>query len=203
MRLVALAIVLGGCAHHSEARLDPRLVLRAWSEAIAHDDPHTAYGLLSSSLKSRLSEPDFIVQWKAAPAELTTQLDALRSSTLDRQAALRQRDGRALVAVFESGAWRLAAPRPSDDGADSPAEALRRLVDALDARDFDAILRQLAEPLRSSLESALQDRLEKLRAAVKKGGIDATADHARILYDSRYHIDLIQENGRWRVRDFN
>src|SRR5437588_513634 len=84
-----------------------------------------------------------------------------------------------------------------------PQEALRRLIDALDARDFDAVLRVLAEPLRTSLEQALSDRLEKLRTSVKKGGIEASGDHARIRYDSRYHIDLIQENGRWRVRDFN
>jgi hypothetical protein len=76
-------------------------------------------------------------------------------------------------------------------------------VDALDARDFDAVLRILADPLRSSLEGALSDRLEKLRASLKKGGIESTGDHARIRYDSRYHIDLIQENGRWHVRDFN
>jgi hypothetical protein len=203
MRLVALAIVVVGCAHHPTARLDPQLTLHAWSEAIAHNDPHTAYALLSSSLKSRLSESDFTLQWKAAPAELSEQQDGVRTATVNRQAAVHQRDGRALVLARENGLWRLAGPRPSDEGAETPEEALRRLIDALDARDFDALLRVLAEPLRSSIEQALSDRLEKLRASVKKGGIEASGDHARIRYDSRYHIDLIQENGRWRVRDFN
>jgi hypothetical protein len=203
MRLAGLAILAVGCAHHPAARLDPQLGLRAWSEAIAHNDPHTAYALLSSSVKSRVGESDFTLQWKAAPAELSDQQDSLRAATVNRQAAVHQRDGRALVLVREDGLWRVASPRPRDEGADSPEEALRRLVDALDARDFDAVLRVLAEPLRSSLEQALGERLEKLRASIKKGGIEASGDHARIRYDSRYHIDLIQENGRWRIRDFN
>ncbi len=203
MRALTLAILLVGCAHHHDPRVDPALTLRAWSEAIGHDDPHTAYMLLSSSLRSRLSEADFTLQWKAAPSELTEQQDALRSATVARQAALRQRDGRALVAVREEGRWRLTSPRPADEGAATPAEALQLLIAAVDARDFDALLRVLAEPLRSSLEQALDDRLEKLRAAVKKGGIEISGEHAKIRYDSRYHIELIEENGRWRVRDFN
>jgi hypothetical protein len=203
MRPVALAIVLVGCAHHPSTRVDPQPTLHAWSEAIAHNDPHAAYALLSSSLKARLSEADFTLQWKAAPAELSEQQDSLRAATVNRNAAVQQHDGRALVLVREERLWRLTAPRPSDEGADSPEEALRRLVAALDARDFDAVLRVLAEPLRSSLEQSLSDRLEKLRTSLKKGGIEASGDHARIRYDSRYHIDLVQENGKWHIRDFN
>jgi hypothetical protein len=203
MRLVALTILMVGCAHRPPARIDPQLTLHAWSEAIAHNDPHTAYGLLSSSVKARLSEPDFTLQWKAAPGELSEQQDSLHAATVNRQAAVRQRDGRALLLRREDRLWRLTTARPIDEGADTPEEALRRLVEALDSRDFDAVLRVLADPLRSSLEQALSDRLEKLRASMKKGGIEASGDHARIRYDSRYHIDLIQENGRWHIRDFN
>lgn len=203
MRLWALAIVAAGCAHTPDARLDPQPMLRAWSDAIAHDDPHAAYQLLSAGVKSRLSEPDFLVQWKAAPAELTAQQDALRTATVARQTSALERDGRSLVVVREAGHWRLTAPRPSDEGSATPEEALRRFIAALDAHDFDALMRLLAEPLRSSVEEALSDRLEKLRITVKKGGIETGGDHARIRYDSRYHIDLIQENGRWRIRDLN
>src|SRR5260370_2218965 len=103
MRLVALAIVVVGCAHRPPARLDPQLTLHAWSEAIAHNDPHTAYALLSSSLKARLSEADFTLQWKAAPGELSEQQDSLRTATVNRQAAVHQRDGRALVLMREDG----------------------------------------------------------------------------------------------------
>src|SRR5207245_9855482 len=128
MRLVALAIVVVGCVHRPPARLDPQLTLRAWSEAIARNDPYTAYALLSSSLKARLSEADFTLQWKAAPAELSEQQDGLRTATVKPQAAVHQRDGRALVLRREEGLWRLAAAHPSDEGAETPEEALRRLI---------------------------------------------------------------------------
>jgi hypothetical protein len=203
MRALALAVLLLGCASKPAERHDPQLAAREWSAAISHDDPHVAYELLTSSLKSRMPENDFAVQWKAAPSERAEAQSAMRAATVSRQAAVAQPDGRTLVVVREGAGWRLATPHSVDDGSDSPAEALRRLVAAADARDYDAILRLLAEPLRASLEDALNDRLNKLRAAIKKGGIDADGDHARIRFDSRYHIDLVRANGRWRIRDFN
>jgi hypothetical protein len=203
MRGLALAILAIGCAHPGQRPRDPSPTLHAWSAAIARNDPHAAYQLLSSSLRARLSEADFTLRWKASPAELSAQEDALRGAPVARQASARLRDGRALPLVREGDAWRLASPHTVDEGADTPEKLLRLLVDAIDARDVDALMRLLADPLRASLEQALGDRVDKLRAAINKGGIEATGDHARIHYDSRYHIDLVQENGQWRVRDFN
>ncbi len=203
MRALALVIVAVGCAHQQEARHDPRHALRSWSEAVAHNDPHAAYALHSPRVKARLSEPDSAREWRPAPGELSQQQDELRTAAPTRHAAVRLRDGRSLAVLREDEAWRVASPHPLDEGASTPDEALEALLQAVDARDFDALLLLLADPLRSTLEDALADRLEKLRTAVKKGGLEVSGEHTRIRYGTRYHIDLIQENGRWRVADFN
>ena len=196
-----------GCAHAPRSTppraADPAPTLRAWADAVARDDPHAAWRLLSPALRAHLGESDFVLHWKAAHAELADQQDALRTGAVVRQAAVAAPDGRAWPLVHEDARWRIAAPRPTEAGGETPEDTLRRLVAALQARDVDALLALLAEPLRTTLEQALEDRLAGLESALRRGPIDSSGDLARVRYDSRYHIDLIRENGRWRVADFN
>lgn len=196
-----------GCAHAppaaSRPSVDPEPALAAWRRAIAANDAHAAYALLSSSLRARVSEADFALQWKAAQTDLSAQEDALQTAPTLRQATGELADGRAWPLVREADHWRVAAVHPLEPGGDTPEDALRRLIAAIDARDFDAVLALLAEPLRGSLEQALADRVARLKAAMRRGPVEASGNTARLRYDPRYHLDLVQENGRWRVADFN
>lgn len=199
---LALAVCIG-CAHRAQPRMiDPVPALTAWSDAIAHNDAHAAYRLLSSSLRARQTENDFELQWKLAQADLTAQREALVHSQV-RRASGELADGRAWPLTRDTDGWRIGAARPLEPGGDTPEDALRRLVAAVEARDFDAVVALLGEPLRSTLEEALAERLARLKAALKKGAVEATGNGARIRYDPRYHLDLVQENGRWRIADFN
>jgi Glu-tRNA(Gln) amidotransferase subunit E-like FAD-binding protein len=110
--------------------------------------------------------------------------------------------------VRDPDRWRIAAVHPLEPGGDTPEDALRRLIAAIEARDFDALVAILADPLRTTLEQALGDRLSRLKSALRHGsfemaGANSSGSTARLRYDPRYHIDLILENGRWRVADFN
>jgi hypothetical protein len=200
-----LAAAALGCAHLPPPgrASDPEPALAAWRQAIAARDPHAAYALLSSSLRARLSEADFALEWKAAQADLSAQEEALHAPHAVRRAAGELSDGRAWPLVCDSDRWRIAAVRPLEPGGDTPDDALRRLIAAVEARDFDAVLALLADPLRATLEHALAERLARLQAALRRGPVEASGNTARVRYDPRYHIDLVQENGRWRVADFN
>jgi hypothetical protein len=203
--LVVLAAALG-CAHApppTRPSADPEPALTAWRDAVAKDDPHAGYTLLSSSLRARVSETEFALQWKAAQAELSAQQEALSAARAVHRATGELADGRAWPLVRELDRWRLAAVHPLEPGGDTPEDALRRLLAAVEARDFDAVVGLLAEPLRETLEQALADRVARLKATMRRGPVDATENTARIRYDPRYHLDLIRENGRWRVADFN
>jgi hypothetical protein len=206
--LVAAAL---GCAHAPPATrapapssaADPEPALIAWRDAIAKNDAHAAYQLLSSSLRARVSENDFALQWKAAHADLSAQEDALHMPHALRHATGELADGRAWPLVHEPDRWRIAAVHPLSPGGDTPEDVVRRLVAAVEARDFDALVGLLAEPLRETLEEALTERVARLKNSLHHGPIDASGNTARIRYDPRYHLDLVQENGRWRVADFN
>ena len=200
-----------GCAHApaaSRPSADPEPALVAWQKAIADNDARAAYRLLSSSLRARVSESDFALQWKAAQVDLSAQEDALHAGHAVRRASGEIADGHAWPLVRDGDRWRLAAVHPLAPGGDTPEDTLRRLIAAVEERDFDALLGLLAEPLRATLEQAIADRVGRLKAAVRRGGLEMTGSDnlgstARLRYDTRYHLDLVQENGRWRVADFN
>jgi len=210
--LVVLAASVG-CAHappkSPPPTSDPEPALAAWRGAIAKNDPRAAYQLLSTSLRARITAEEFALQWKAAQADLSAQEEALHQPHAVRQASGELSEGRAWPLVRDPDRWRIAAPHPFEPGGDTPEDTLRRLIAAVEARDFDALLGLLAEPLRTTLEQALSDRVTRLKTALRRGGIEnsggssATGSIARVRYDSRYHIDLVQENGHWRVADFN
>ncbi|HEY2744089.1 MAG TPA: hypothetical protein VGL86_05685 [Polyangia bacterium] len=209
--LVMLALL--GCAHRQPSSraptADPEPALAAWRDAIAKNDPRAAYPLLSSSLRARITADDFALQWKAAQADLSSQEEALHEPHAVRRASGELTDGRAWPLVRDADRWRIAAAHPLEPGGDTPEDTLRRLIAALDEHDFDAVVALLAEPLRTTLEQALAERVARLKTALRRGGIEATGGSsasgstARLRYDPRYHLDLIQENGRWRIADFN
>jgi hypothetical protein len=203
--LPVIALVIVGCAHgpHRSRALDPEPTLAAWRDAIARNDPHAAYALLSSSLKTRMRESDFALQWKAAQADLSVQQEALHGPHPVHSAAGETDDGRAWPLARDPAGWRVAVVRPLEAGGDTPEDAVRRLVAAVEAHDFDAVVALLAEPERALLESALAERVARLKASLRKGAIEATGNSARLRYDPRYHLDLVRENGRWRIADFN
>ena len=209
--LVAI-LALGGCAHRTPSTRaptsDPEPAVTAWRQAIAKNDPQAAYQLLSAPLRLRITAEEFALQWKAAQADLSAQEEALADPHTMRRASGELTDGRAWPLVRDPDRWRIAAVHPLEPGGDTPEDTLRRLIAAVDARDFDAVLALLAEPLRTTLEQALTDRVSKLKSAVRRGGVEisgsnGTGSTARLRYDARYHLDLVQENGRWRVADFN
>lgn len=209
---IVLVLLALGCAHaprtaHAPSS-DPEPALAAWRDAIAKNDPRAAYQLLSASLRARTSAEDFTLQWKASQADSSAQQEALHQRHQVRRASGELTDGRAWPLVHDPDCWRIASPHPLEPGGDTPEDTLRRLIAALDARDFDAVLALLAEPLRTTIEQALADRVSRLKAAVRRGGVELSGasnsgSTARLRYDTRYHLDLIQENGRWRVADFN
>ena len=204
------ALLLGSACGHGRplspsASADPTGLLQAWSRAVARNDPHAAYGLLSSATRAQLSELAFTTEWRASAEERQTQateLHAQAGKRAWRETAQVVSGGRTSPVVRESVGWRIGSPRRTDLGAPTPEDALKRFVQALEERSFDAFLRLLAEPLRGVVERELADRLTGLRTAVGKP-IAVEGEHARVRYDSHYHIDLRRENGQWQVVDFN
>jgi hypothetical protein len=199
MRAWLLTVLAAGCVAHLPA---PSTTVARWVAANGSDDPHAAYQLLSEPLRRAISEREFVAEWRATVDERRAQAAALGPLAAHEFAEARFSDGRTQALAHEPTGWRLLSPRPLAAGAATPEEALRRFAASLEQHDFDGLLSLLAEPLRSIVEHELSDRLARLRESLAKE-IRVDGAHARIRFDERYYLDLIQENGRWRISDFN
>jgi hypothetical protein len=201
MRRLIPALLLTACAHR--AAPDVRAPLRAWAEAARRDDPHAAWLLLSAAERKRVPEAQFRATWVASRAERDERAAALAAAPLEVAMVADVKVGdRTTRLLREPDGWRLVAPKWTVLGAATPEDALARFVRALETRDLDAVLSLLSEPLRNAVESELGDRLARLRGVLGKP-IPVDGTRARVQYDARYHVDLVQENGQWSVADFN
>jgi hypothetical protein len=202
LRLVWCALLVG-CA--PRAGRPPATGVRAWLQAEARDDPRAAYRTLSRELRRSLPEAQFATRWRALAEERHGQAAALRALG-DRPPTTRAhglwRDSSEVTLVREPGGWRLAAARITTAGAPSPEDAVLRFTEALERHDLDGLLDLMADPLRSQVERELLDRLQRLKASLHKE-IQVNDNKARLRFDDRYYLDLVRENGRWRVSDFN
>lgn len=204
---VARALVLlaaAGCGHAPPP--GPAAVLLLFRDALDGDDPHTAYGLLAASVRTRLPEAEFTTRWRAASDDRRDQAARLRRppQTVDLWAAVLLADGASVPLLREPAGWRLTSTALGELRAATPDAALRLLARALEARRFDLLLGILADPLRSEVERQLRERLERLKAALDKGAeVEVIGDRANLQYDSRFHIELRRQDGEWRIHGLN
>jgi hypothetical protein len=60
----------------------------------------------------------------------------------------------------------------------------------------------LDDPLRTAVLAALHDRLQALEH-LDPQAIEVKGERATIRLESRFRVELLKENGAWRIADFN
>lgn len=236
-----LALAPPGCQHlRGPYRADPQPTVSAYQRSLADDNPQAAYALLSPAAQAALPRERFTTLWgttRLERADQREQLATLMSPRPNRPAArlIPQLTlsiaadslvrSELQLAANSGGAWRITTPELSPVATATPEAALRALLDAIDGRNLALLLRLLSPATRQAVEDELQERAERLRAALAGAGskaketshpaagsppsgptsprIEISGDRARLQYDQRYFIDLIREKDGWRIRDMN
>jgi hypothetical protein len=195
----SLAVTGFGCggAHRGGAAE----VAARYATAIEADQPKAAYDLLSDALRTQVTEADFMARWKSLRQELQAQAAQLRAvlgkGTEARAVVVYPSGFRARLAC-RGNEWRVEDEITSPLMTSTPAETLRAFVRAVEERDFDAAMRLLARPLRESVEKEIKDRVSKLRQALDRE-IEVSGGRARLQYDARSKVELVNEDGHWRI----
>lgn len=221
-------------------RADPQPTVSAYQRSLEDDNPQAAYALLSPAAQAALPRERFTTLWgttRVERADQREQLATLLSPRPNRPAARLFPQltlsiaadslvrSELQLAENSSGAWRITTPELSPVATATPEAALRALLDAIDGRNLALLLRLLSPATRQAVEDELQERAERLRAALAGAGsrpketsppaagsppsgptsprIEISGDRARLQYDQRYFIDLIREKDGWRIRDMN
>lgn len=246
--LLLALLPTGGCqTQHRVRPADPRQLLTSYQRSIAQNNPQLAYELLTPDLQTALPRDVFTTLWgstqgeradqRAQLAALGSQPDRPELAAAKLTRLLRVNiSGEGLVrselqlAADPGGAWRITTPELSPTATATPEAALHGLLEALDRRSLALLLRLLRPATRQAVEDELNERAERLRAALagrlthpsppgsptpsapttspspsplQLPHLELVGDRARLQYDPRFFIELVRDKDGWRIRDMN
>jgi hypothetical protein len=108
--------------------------------------------------------------------------------------------------LHRSTDWQVADPDLAAVHAETPEQVLRLLIEAVEQRNYFALLRLLSTTERKALETELRERIDRLRSSLsrkKSPAVEVRGDRAHYQYDPRFFVDLVRERDGWRVLDLN
>lgn len=220
--LLALTAVLAtGCGGGQQG---PSAALRSYAEALREKRVEAAYAMLSTEAKRTVSLEAFrrmVLENPADADELARSL-ARPSSDPVVTATVTTAQGDELLLVFEHGRWRIDGESVDFYSQATPRQAIRSFLRAFERRRFDILLRFVPDTkkvaderfpaldearLRESWEGPQREEMERisqgLKAALPQATIEETVDRATMSYGDRGTVQLVREQGLWKIEDFD
>src|SRR5262249_46135122 len=114
-------------------------------------------------------------------------------------------DGKTTQLIREGDDWRLEAPLLSSARAATPQEALRLIASAIEARNFEGVMRLVTSRPREVMRKWVDACASGVKAHLGES-IEVTNDRATLIWNDgrkRWRVILRKEEGEWRVDDFD
>jgi hypothetical protein len=203
----AWAFVFTGCVVNGEGSKPGRSVIVQYLKAVETDNAPAAYKLMGKKYRKKTSLRKFMRYWRLYRPELLQQVRRIRNALKAKdkfhvEAVAHLKEGKKATLQWEKNGWRLRGGPGTEVGGGSPKSTLLALVRAIGRKDLLAFMQLLTERRREAFMRQMFLRLQKLKANLDRPLV-ITGRRIRFQYDSRYYIDLIKENGVWKVYDFN
>ena len=206
---IALLIGCGGATKH-----EPRATtgVHAYVSALRADDARAAWNLLSAEARADMTFDEFEAAWRQSEAERKRQAAEMEEGLkgepdLDERAQVTYTDGKTVNLQRDAGKWRLDSGLVSRTVAHSPLDAIDIFADAVDRRDFNAVMTILTERRRDGINRFVSDFATSLRKQKSDEGISFMGkNRAELKWDEngmQYKVILIREHDEWRVDDFD
>jgi hypothetical protein len=181
--------------------------LKQYLQAVENDRPREAYGLMDEKYRKKVSKKQYLKRWKTYRQEMLDQVRRVRKAMQDEKkrkimVTARFPSGQQSTLIWEKGKWKLRKGAGTEVAGSGPKSTLIALARAADRKDLKAFLRLLSRGRRRSLLRAIFKRLERLKANLDRP-VERRGTRIRFQYDSRYYIELIKEDGVWKIYDFN
>jgi hypothetical protein len=213
--LAALVAVTQGCAS-TRASARPDETLRAYSKALRDGRAKEAYGLLSDDAKKTIPFESFARIVKENPEEVSELATALeRPADAPRvTATVTPPGGPVLLLVYEDGAWKIDGSSVDLYSQATPERAVFAFVRAFDNGRFDVLLRFVPDAQRGNLSPAALEKawtgeqreevermMGALKAALPTARFELLGERATMAYGAGGTLELVRENGAWKVED--
>jgi hypothetical protein len=219
MLRAALVVLLGlATACGGSAGADPDRVLHQYSLAVEAGQAREAYALLSSESKKSINFEQFQRILKENPEEARELARSLRRPQVGPPrvtATVTGPDGESsILLVYEHGQWRVDASAIDLYSQRTPEAAVRAFLRAYENKRFDVLLKFVPEDQREGLtsaelkkawegeEKADMDRLTgALKASLPTAKVELFGDRATLAFGAGGSVELVREQGAWKIED--
>jgi len=213
--LLSGALLGVGCAPSPPTT--PDAAVNRYAQALKAEHWEEAYALLSDESRAELSLQQFeqlMVKNRQALTQFLARVET-RNTQAHVTASLRTSAGDELTLVYQEGAWRIDESALDLYSQREPRVALASFVHAYDHRRFDVLLqfvpRSHAEGLseqtlksawEGGMKSEMEQVVEALRVSYKTAKLEILGEHATMSYGNGATVELILEDGAWKIENF-
>lgn len=208
MRILVGLVAIAGCARHPVS-----YAVDAYANALRAGDYATAYALMSTSYRERISEREYVASLKAARPDVEYTVRGLQArDSMTIAADVTYGLGDTMRLVEEGGKWRIASDPLLFYDRSTPRATLRSFVRAYELRRWQEMLAFVPSDYRKSMtaktveQQFTQPGTVEMMARFKEaidGSIEQNDLAARVRYgtDGSYEIRLLLEAGEWVILD--
>jgi hypothetical protein len=216
--LLSLALLTTACPGPGAG--SPLVAVDAYAAALRGGDYGRAYDLMSAAYRAEHTREDFVRMMKDNPGDARETASRLSASSRRVEVSARYVYGDLgdeLRLVREGGHWRIASNPVDFYPQDTPANALRSFVRAVELKRWDVVMRFVPNEFRPDMTEAKlrdaftgEDRDEAERqqtdlmmrvlTANLGNPIEQDGEEARMTYGDRFEVVLVREDGVWKIK---
>ena len=224
MGWAGVALLIGATVGCNSTQQGPSAALRSYAQAIRERRVEAAYAMLSTEAHRSVSLEAFRRMVLENPTDADEMARSLARPTSDPlvTATVTTAQGDELRLVFEHGRWRIDGESVDFYSQATPRQAIRSFLRAFERHRFDILLRFVPAAkkvtderypaldearLRESWDGPQREEMERisqgLKAALPQASIEETVDRATMSYGDRGTVQLVREQGIWKIEDFD
>lgn len=208
-----LGLALGACGQSK----GPSQTLDRYGRALKNRDFATAYELMSSGFRGKVSRDDYDRMMKDNPREVAETSSRLRGKrgSLEVSAEFEYGLGDRMLLVQEDGRWRIASNPLGFYDQSTPRSALRGFLRAYRLERWDVMMRFVPNAYREKMDVAkmkaqftgpsreqMESLINTIEANIDEPIIERGND-ARMSYGDRFNVQFVKEDGAWKLKDLD
>lgn len=214
--VVCLCLVLaGGACNRNKG---PNQTLDRYGRALKNRDFGSAYDLMSSGFRGRVSREDFVRMMRDNVREVDETADRLRGKkgNLEVSAEFVYGNlGDKMLLVQENGKWKIAANPMGFYDQSTPRNTLRSFLRAYRLERWDVMLRFVPNTYREKMDAAKmkaqftgpsKEQMDNLMNTIEANvdePIMERGNDAKLTYGDRFEVKFVKEDGVWKLKDLD